>query len=243
MNEARATYLNTYWAVDNVDHMIKNAMMRMILWKYWYAAYWHGHAMGVIAAFDMYNQACDGLLDEEWVLSKDERMSFRDFRMLLSQQMLQYTPTEGLLPGDENFRVNTKRMYSQCSDKANKRRKKETPAYVDEGATSSNYQVAKSDVGGRLCGDLRQFRKHSLSMNRSTNSSRCEVCNKDCRWRCGECGKYMCVLEKKAYSGGSCMIRYHCNTFFGFAKSDAAMDASKAWKAANENKVRRQRSL
>ena len=113
--------------------------------------------MGVIAAFGMYNQACDGLLDEEWVLSKDERMSFRDFRMLLSQQMLQYTPTEGLLPGDENFCVNTKRMYSHRSDKVNKRCRKETNAYVDEGVTSSNYQVAKSDVGGRLCGDLRQF--------------------------------------------------------------------------------------
>lgn len=50
---------------------------------------------------------------------------------------------------------------------------------------------------------------------------------------------YMCVLEKKAYSGGSCMIRYHCDTLFGLAKSDAAMGGSKAWKAANENKVRR----
>jgi hypothetical protein len=80
MNEGRATYLNAYWAIDNVDHMIKN-----VSWKYWHAAYWHGHAMGVIAAFDMYNQACDGLLDAEWALSKDEQMSFRDFRMLLSQ--------------------------------------------------------------------------------------------------------------------------------------------------------------
>lgn len=69
MNEGRATYLNAYWAVDNVNHMIKNAMMRMISWKYWHAAYWHGHAMGVIAAFDIY-QACDGLLDAEWALCR-----------------------------------------------------------------------------------------------------------------------------------------------------------------------------
>jgi hypothetical protein len=49
----------------------------------------------------------------------------------------------------------------------------------------------------------------------------------------------MCVLDKKAYSGGSCMIRYHCDTFFGLAKCDAEMCGVKAWKAANENKIKR----
>lgn len=76
MNEGRATYLNMYFAVDNVDHMIKNCLMRIVSWKYWHAAYLHGHAMGVIAAYDMYQQACDGILDPEWTLSKDKRMSF-----------------------------------------------------------------------------------------------------------------------------------------------------------------------
>jgi hypothetical protein len=237
MNEGRATYLNTYFAVDNVDHMIKNCAMRLISWKYWHAPYLHAHAMGVIAAYDMYQQACDGRLDPEWTLSQDERMSFREFRMRLSEQMLQYNPKDGLLPGDENFRVSTKRMMSQRGGK--RRRKSGNPAYVDEGVTASNYKVAKLDPRGRLCGDLVQFREHSLSMNRSTNKSRCEVCDQDCRWRCAKCGKYMCVLDNKAYySGGSCMIRYHCDTFFGLAKSDAEMSGV-VWKAANENKVRR----
>ncbi len=32
-NEARQTYLGHYYGVDNVDHMIKNAMIRYTMWK------------------------------------------------------------------------------------------------------------------------------------------------------------------------------------------------------------------
>ena len=36
-NEGRETYLDTYWGVDNTYHMIKNANVRYITWKYWHA--------------------------------------------------------------------------------------------------------------------------------------------------------------------------------------------------------------
>ena len=66
MNEARETYLQHYFAVDNVDHMLKNAGIRFVSWKYWHAAYNHFHSIGVVASYDMYQQACDGLLDPDW---------------------------------------------------------------------------------------------------------------------------------------------------------------------------------
>ena len=59
-NEARSLCLKTYWAVDNVDHMIKNAALRYKTWKYWHAPYNHAHAMAIIAAYDMYKYCREG---------------------------------------------------------------------------------------------------------------------------------------------------------------------------------------
>ena len=41
MNEGRQTYLSFYFGVDNIDHMIKNALIRFISWKYWHTPYSH----------------------------------------------------------------------------------------------------------------------------------------------------------------------------------------------------------
>ena len=65
-NEGRETYLGHYYGIDNTDHMIKNACIRYICWKCWHAPYNHTHSMGVIAAYDMYNECCDGELDALW---------------------------------------------------------------------------------------------------------------------------------------------------------------------------------
>ena len=67
-NEGRETYLSQYWAVDNVDHMVSIAMIRYVCWKYWHAPYNHGLAIAVVAAFDMYRECCDGLLDPAWTI-------------------------------------------------------------------------------------------------------------------------------------------------------------------------------
>jgi hypothetical protein len=78
--------------------------------------------MAVVAAFDMYQQACDGLLDPDWTLSESERMSFRDWRMQLSDEMLNYNPADGLLPGDEHFRASTKQSIRRRDNRAKKRK-------------------------------------------------------------------------------------------------------------------------
>ena len=231
-NVARGTYLAYYWAVDNVDHMIKNAGMRFISCKYWHAPYNHGHAIAVIAAYDIYRYCCDGRADPEWAIAENKRLSFRDFRMRLSSQMLDYDPKEGLLPGDENFRATTK--YSKMQ-KANRKRKMD---YNDGGVTEENYNIAKGDKRTRLCGDLDQLLSHTKTMYSTRNYGKCEVCGRKCLYKCRRCEKYMCVLDKKSFTGGECMLRFHSDTFFGLAREDNSMHET-SWKAPNENTIRR----
>ncbi|KAK1735042.1 hypothetical protein QTG54_014108 [Skeletonema marinoi] len=91
-NEAQVLYLSTYWGVDNTDHMINNTNVRYITWKYWHAPYQHAKAMGIIAAYDVYNECCDGLLNPSWKVDQKNRMTFTIFRQMLGQQMLEYDP-------------------------------------------------------------------------------------------------------------------------------------------------------
>jgi hypothetical protein len=236
-NQARALYLSTYYAVDNVDHMIKNCQMRFISWKYWHQPMCHGHAMVVTAAYDIYRFCCDGLADPEWAVPENERMSFRDFRMTLSKQMLAYDPSMGLLPGDHNFRAYTR--LTTAKKQKRKRGKRDRIVYESEGVTAENYQKAKRHKSGRLCGDLQQFLDHSSSVKRSTNQGVCEVCQKKTVWRCKSCSASLCILENRNFTGGSCLVRFHCDSFFGLAKRDARMSDDTKWKPANQNRIRR----
>lgn len=233
-NEARGTYLKTYWAVDNVDHMIKNAAISYKCWKYWHAPFNHAHAMVVIAAYDMYRYCSAGLGDKDWFVEPSKRMSFREFRLKLSEQMLQWDPAAGLLPGDVLFRYNKKLSNKQRDNK----RKSESLEYECDGVTEANYSLAKSDKRQRLCGDLDVLIEHTESMVRKTNSVACEVCGKGTLWRCGKCSKALCVLDKGSFAGGTCMLRFHSDSFFGLAKSDSAMHDSD-WKPSNLNRIKR----
>ncbi len=62
-NIAGETYLRHYYGINNLDHMIKNTSIWYILWKYWHAPYLHAKSTGIIAAYDIYNECCNGLLD------------------------------------------------------------------------------------------------------------------------------------------------------------------------------------
>jgi hypothetical protein len=70
--------------------MIKNESNQYITWKYWHAPYLHAKSMGLIAAYDMYNEFCDCLLDASWAIPKKKRMGFTEFQIKLSEQMLKY---------------------------------------------------------------------------------------------------------------------------------------------------------
>ncbi len=67
--------------------------------------YLHAMSMGVIAAFDMYLECSEGLLDAAWMVAKKDRMSFSQFRLRLSEQMLLYDPRNDLYAGDKKITV------------------------------------------------------------------------------------------------------------------------------------------
>ncbi len=83
--------------------MIKNCFIRYDTWKYWHAPYLHAQAMGVVAAYDMYMECADGQLDNSWAIPMNKRMTFTQFCMKLSEQMLTYDPHHNNYPGDSKF--------------------------------------------------------------------------------------------------------------------------------------------
>jgi hypothetical protein len=60
-------------------------------------------------------------------------------------------------------------------------------------------------------------------------------------WMCSKCSKALCELDKGAFSGATCMLRFHSDSFFGLAKSDAKMHDGQ-WRPSNLNKVKRHAS-
>ena len=64
----------------------------------------HALSMGVIAAYDMYNECCNGSLDKAWEIPTQKRMSFAVFRQTLGKQMLHYDPAMLKYKGDEMSR-------------------------------------------------------------------------------------------------------------------------------------------
>ena len=44
--------------------------------------------MVVVAAYDIYKECCEGLLDSTWKIDEKEMMSYSEFCMKLSKQML-----------------------------------------------------------------------------------------------------------------------------------------------------------
>ncbi len=57
--------------------------------------------MGSVAAYDMYKEYCDGLLDATWKVDVKDRMLYSEFHMKLSKQMLEYDPKHNLYNGDD----------------------------------------------------------------------------------------------------------------------------------------------
>jgi hypothetical protein len=55
----------------------------------------------------MYLECCEGELDAAWKVEEKCRMTFLQFRLMLSKQMLMYDPWNDLYAGDDKFRCST----------------------------------------------------------------------------------------------------------------------------------------
>jgi hypothetical protein len=63
MNDARRLYLSTYFRIDVVDHLLKNAAIFYRIWKYWHAPKNHGFAMAIVLAHSLYEECCEGEIE------------------------------------------------------------------------------------------------------------------------------------------------------------------------------------
>ena len=79
-------YLQSYYRIDCMDHMIKNARLFYRSWKCWHSPMLRGKGMSVVVAYDMNLEVAEGGLRGEWKL--DEPMDFWRFRERLANGML-----------------------------------------------------------------------------------------------------------------------------------------------------------
>jgi len=100
-------------------------------------------SIGMIVAYDMYLECSEGLLDAAWMVAKKDRMSFSQFRLRLSEQMLQYDPRNDLYAGDEKFRRTTQ-MHMMRRRKGSKDFSAEE--FPETGVTLTNLRAAEKRI-------------------------------------------------------------------------------------------------
>jgi len=240
-NEARETYLGHYYGVDSADHMIKNAQIKFTSWRYWHAPYLHALSMGVLAAYDMYNECCDGHLDSDWKIDKSRRMSYSVFRQNLSQQMIEYDPSELKYEGDEVARVNTQVNKKRKSLKSEERFRKMIK-YDEGGMNMSNFQKVMETERFSHGNDLNKLALHLESIKKKSNKITCDVCGEKTYWKCLKCNIALCTTDgKRHWNGGKCALNFHNPSFWGLARCDSHLHnmKEKDWVKPKESQRKR----
>jgi hypothetical protein len=208
--------------------MIKNTGNYFISWKYWHAPYLHAMSMGVIVAYDMYLECSEGMLDAAWMVAKKDRMSFSQFQLRLSEQMLRYDPRNDLCAGDSKFRRTT--QMHKMRRKGSKNFSAEE--FPETGVTLTNLRAA----GKRICETMEHDQKHFDTIIKKTNAGPCEVCGLPTYWMCITCGKCMCLLNKWNWNGAKCAFLFHSGKFSGLARSDYLDVLVKGWENGEKKK-------
>ena len=239
MNEACQLYLATYGRVDTIDSLINCCNLYYCSWKYWHSCKLHVHALGLVAAYDMYKE----VVLEGWAsfgfASKKEaakkcHLDFHTFRDRLSFQGLRYQPEECKYPGDRQMRVNTKRGRGSAPKQGEKRargrpRKTVTPNGAEDVAvvvgkvTLAQLDEAKGP-NGRICGDLTEFLLHKTSLVPVKFSLTCKWCGQGAYTKCGICNMPCHDDPKKgACEGLQCFTHLHNEHRFGLAMTDCKL--------------------
>jgi len=173
-------------------------------------------ALAVITAYDMYKEVWSGKLHEEWKVEKP--MSFYDFCIRLSEQMLHYDPTQKQYKGEECLRCNTQPNMQQRQ----KRERKEPP--WEEVDKQQLQEAKKGGMNSRLCGDLNKFIHHAESFE-PTKQRKCSYCGEEgAITKCGSCSTpdhpiflHSITHRKKSKS---CCYKWHNDLNFGMACTD-----------------------
>ena len=196
-------------------------IVNFVSWKYWHSPMNHCKSMACVSEYEMYLECAEGGLNPDWKLSKDEIVSFRDFRLQQSEQMCKYRPSNLLYPGDGKFRQSTQQ-------------KKKRRGQASRSVGAAGYEVSAADLqeaisSGRLCSqDFDELRKHVESVCRKENKSKCAVCGKKTHYCCKLCNMQVCFIAHGSYVGGKCLMDLHDVKCYGLLRADAPVQ--KNWK-------------
>ena len=134
MNDARRLYLSLYWRIDVVDHLLKNAAIFYRIWKYWHTPMNHAFVLCVVLAHSLYQECCEGIIEEEWKIPEKKVKAFFKFRDILSEQLLRYDPKSLRYAGDRYMRETTMVPWAQRGEK--KRRSEITVQQIKQNKRS-----------------------------------------------------------------------------------------------------------
>ena len=222
MNDGRRVYLSLYWTIDVADHLLKNAKIYFRTWKYWHAPMNHAFALCIVIVYGIYQECCEGMIEEEWKIETKEQKTFYEFREILSTQLINYHPKNQQYNGDENLRVVTS-MTRASRDKSKKKRE-EKP-----GASLTQVKRAKRYGTSRLCGNLDKLCKHIQCIQTVKAPKICAWCGLPTYQVCEKCtdgkGKPIPLHYNPKSSktkGSLCFYHYHNDTRFGLGKNDAS---------------------
>ena len=241
MNDSRRLYLSSYFRIDVVDHLLKNAAIFYRIWKYWHAPKNHALAMVLVLVHDLYLECAEGKINSEWFVPQAKRIDFFTFRHLLSKQMLTYDPKRERYPGDDKMRETTKIAKASRSGAAGGGGKKKLAR-----VSASQLRDAKRK---RLCGDLQVLCKHTSSIVRNKHGTVCAWCGEGGAYtHCAECSEaagkkislhYNCRLGPG--KGLSCFYHYHDASMFGLGKNDSSQLLNKPkweWKSPTKKEIK-----
>ena len=141
-------------------------------WKYWHAPYLHAKSMGIIAAFDMYNECCDGLLDASWAIPKKKQMKFTQFQMKLSEKMLSYDPRDNNYAGDDKFRRFSQQHKLRRGIGGANSVDNDDEVCSNDGLTTDVFKKARELP--RFCLTIDQLNNHFRNVVKINNAAICE---------------------------------------------------------------------
>ena len=173
--------------------------------------------MGIIAAYDMYNECCDGLLDPSWAISIKKRMGFTEFQMRLSEQMLQYDPRDNRYAGDDKFRRFTQQHKIRRSGTSVN--SADDDVISNDGLTFDVFRRAVREMP-RFCATVDQLNNHFRNIKKMNNAAICEVCGTKTIWKCTICCRSLCIMKGRGWNGAKCLMMYHNQDFYGLARGD-----------------------